>query len=660
MKDLWAVFSFNILKILKTKLVMIALPVIFVTSFILNFVFAMAIKNTIGLSITYVFTIIFAIIILVLLNITSIGTGFVNDQATGIQGLMIRRGVKKGSILYSKVLANKVITLTYIVLTFLMYLTFLNTAKPMGYEILLDGFIYGIFALIPLDILFSGFVVLVATLSFKLKAILPLGVITGVFSCLYWIFGPLMLLISSNYQTSDAITIYNQMQVVDMENSVKKSDKNLITDLRADYQKFNKFFAKLKDKSLAIFSFKIDPTSEFAKTYLNNYEESFPEPEKTPLYFTMDIQNIFDWNSDSSVVKYEPEIMFANKILQGREETLRWLKEDYFSNFDLYKEDGVEVIVSKSKDESGRNAFDIAQEALTDNLYLKFINAIIFKSDNVNERTQNFNESWYSAKTEVANTGTKQLQSIIANIDTDTSEDLKTIFSDYPKQVNEVLELFKNIIDKEFNFAIKMENSFGSSSSSSGSSNGRELKVYYDENDSKSIWIDSDVREKINAVDYGFKSNAGLVIKSTDVLASGEYVGLLFSKLFELPAATRAQGIDIIDGWQAQVKFNPIIYFFEMTILSGRDDFYYDTIGSQMSLMPFVNTRMPIVVDALGNQKDENNNPIAPLATNLTMRTNDRALNITAAYLGFIFLGLVFLALAYLPYRVNVYKKGVE
>ena len=252
------------------------------------------------------------------------------------------------------------------------------------------------------------------------------------------------------------------------------------------------------------------------------------------------------------------------------------------------------------------------------------------------------------------------MQSIIANIDTDTSEDLKTIFSDYPKQVNEVLELFKNIIDKEFNFAIKMENSFGSSSSSSGSSNGRELKVYYDENDSKSIWIDSDVREKINAVDYGFKSNAGLVIKSTDVLASGEYVGLLFSKLFELPAATRAQGIDIIDGWQAQVKFNPIIYFFEMTILSGRDDFYYDTIGSQMSLMPFVNTRMPIVVDALGNQKDENNNPIAPLATNLTMRTNDRALNITAAYLGFIFLGLVFLALAYLPYRVNVYKKGVE
>lgn len=102
MKDLWAVFSFNILKILKTKLVMIALPVIFVTSFILNFVFAMAIKNTIGLSITYVFTIIFAIIILVLLNITSIGTGFVNDQATGIQGLMIRRGVKKDQFFTQK------------------------------------------------------------------------------------------------------------------------------------------------------------------------------------------------------------------------------------------------------------------------------------------------------------------------------------------------------------------------------------------------------------------------------------------------------------------------------------------------------------------------------------------------------------------------------
>ncbi|ARU91072.1 hypothetical protein SCLARK_00318 [Spiroplasma clarkii] len=660
MKDLLTISSFNLLRTLKTKAVFIGIPFMIILIFALNVVFATFISGIWGIKLAYTMTIMLSVIYLVFYNVFATGTSYVVDSNTGIQGLMVRRGAYKWIILYTRFFAAKVITFSFIALSFSQFIIFLHVIKPLGYDLYLDGYVYGILALIPFDILFSGFVILVTTMSFRLKAILPLGWIVGIFSSLYWVLSPIFYLFStlSSFSQGDNLVTYNAMKLIEQEKT-NKTNNNFYTLLRkSNIEYLDAIRGLASGGERGLLYLEIKPDSNLARAL-------DLEAEPGLKYFIYPITDFFGSIHSNYPVRYNSFLELATRILEGDDSVVK-LAADYVKTFPLFDDSGVTVRLNDqpdSFDDDGRTLVQKIREKLENNLYLKFINAIGFTSTDQNEKATLAKQSWYMNKTTSNYNGEKQFGAVLnEKINMNNTELVKLFPTD--TNLEENLNSLKEILQKQFKFGLNII----SPRSDSFLSYKQLIKVSSrdddDEQDREQNFSLSDAgREKIEEIEPEVSKNIEAISRFSNTLPSTVLINGTIGMVMKAPGVTSKNDLEGLEKTIFMMTFNPFTYFFTMTLLSGKEDFYYDDFGISNSILPAGNFATPNIKYKGGNPDsiDHSSGPVKETnIKDLSMEVRSRPVKVQLIYFGFIAVGILLTLLAYLPYSRNIYKKGAE
>ncbi|AXK51721.1 ABC transporter permease [Spiroplasma alleghenense] len=328
------IFKFSLLRIIKNKLFII-LTAIILSLIVLIPILAMTLGENIinDVEMAMIFIIVLSIFWISFVNINNIVTIAITDEKSGIQSLENRRGVKNSSIFFAKFAPLKIITLSYILLVYLIFIL-----VSLMFPIPLKGFIIrnlavGIFSLIAYDFLIFGVVLLLSSTTRSMKKALPFGWILMTLFMFFSIFGPIFF--AFNPDLGDwSSNIY--------EPSIKNN-----FDLRQTQTSETNFLTQLSES-------------------LNDLENSFKENIAGPI--DGDFETIFRDHDITKLIFNDGMITYFGELIE--QGSFEKSVEKYFKKFNTSLEK-TRILINEAE----------LKKALEDNLYYEFVKSINIKAE---------------------------------------------------------------------------------------------------------------------------------------------------------------------------------------------------------------------------------------------------------------------------------------
>ncbi|AKX34687.1 hypothetical protein SLITO_v1c10760 [Spiroplasma litorale] len=247
------VFKFSIMRTLKRKLFYIPISIVIALNLFISIIIFTTSNSFMIITIGSIFIILIDMIFISFFNITNLSDFFIQDHISNIESLMIRKGRKPTVIFFSKIFANKLITTSFILVVYTLYILISLSTKIYQKETIVLKYSLGVFVLIPFDLLITWITLLIAVTTKSYKKTLPVTWVISVLFFMYPIIGPglFVALGSSDLYDSNIIS-----SLYRYENYKERKNKNaflnkLYTDLN-ETKKLETKYKNLVDENITI------------------------------------------------------------------------------------------------------------------------------------------------------------------------------------------------------------------------------------------------------------------------------------------------------------------------------------------------------------------------------------------------------------------------
>ncbi|ASP28382.1 hypothetical protein SCORR_v1c06100 [Spiroplasma corruscae] len=227
------IFKFSILRTLKRKMFYIPLMVVILLNILTSLIVFNSFDEFMFVTIGSIFIILFNMIFIAFYNITNLSEFFIQDHISNIESLMIRKGKKPTTIFMSKLLANKIISITFILLVYILYIFSSLTTNIFQSELITNRYSIGMFVLVPFDLLITWITLLLAVCTKSYKKTLPVTWLFSVLFFMYPVIGPGLFIALGSTDLYDSNVISSLYRY---ENYKERKDNNkLLIKLYEDY-----------------------------------------------------------------------------------------------------------------------------------------------------------------------------------------------------------------------------------------------------------------------------------------------------------------------------------------------------------------------------------------------------------------------------------------
>ncbi|AXK51668.1 ABC transporter permease [Spiroplasma alleghenense] len=182
------VFNFSLLRVKKNIPLIIISAVLMTLIIILNFTFLALTTGPKYISTLLIINVIISVFWLGFFNINNTTSFIIGDLNSGIQSLEIRRGATLKEIFWSKLLANKIISFSWIILVYLAFIICPLFFNKSYYKIIVLNYSFGIFSLLVIDLLITAITLSISCFTKSYKKSIPVAwifVIMSMFSFMF-------------------------------------------------------------------------------------------------------------------------------------------------------------------------------------------------------------------------------------------------------------------------------------------------------------------------------------------------------------------------------------------------------------------------------------------------------------------------------------------
>ncbi|ASP28385.1 hypothetical protein SCORR_v1c06130 [Spiroplasma corruscae] len=236
-------FKFYLLRILKSKIFIILTSIILTINIIIMSIVFIISKEADSITTSSIVLIVLNLLFLTFFNTANITDFFIQDNISNIESLMIRKGKRPSNIFISRILSNKLCSITYCFVIFILFITLSNITTFKVQEPITNKYSFGIFALIAYDLLITSITLILSVCTKKMKSTLPLPWIMATLFSLYPTIGPMILYIINIGDLSlSSVTMGDNLGLYDTYLE-RKNNNRILNKLYADYNDTTRIIA---------------------------------------------------------------------------------------------------------------------------------------------------------------------------------------------------------------------------------------------------------------------------------------------------------------------------------------------------------------------------------------------------------------------------------
>ncbi|AXK51548.1 hypothetical protein [Spiroplasma alleghenense] len=399
------IFKFSLLRIIKSK-VFIIISAIIIALILLIQILTMSLgqKIVFKTQIAMTFIIGLSIFWISFVNINNAIRIAIIDERSGLQSLQNRRGVKKSTQFFAKFLPLKIITTSFVLIVFMIFV-FVTLMYPIPLkEFVVKNLSIGLFSLIAYDFLIFGLVFAISSKTKSLKKALPVGWVIMTMFMLFPLLGTIFFLFESSYD-SNPKNIFNNYEI--SKHALQKTQNEKIS------------FLNQLSESLEILENEL----------MENITTDRPGWWEGKLYNERDIIDLFLRNG---LITLLGDLIEKNQLIT--------YLNYYLKNFDssLANES---IIINESK----------LKDTFEKSLYYQFVKSINIPSEG--KRINNYHNSYFYKNFSGNWSKPQQLKEVIDNFRGFDNE-LGKISS---SEISALIKTIKNIYDYEFSINLNRD-----------------------------------------------------------------------------------------------------------------------------------------------------------------------------------------------------------